>query len=113
MKRRSFACRRGNIIVLTALLMTVMIGLLAFAIDLGYAYAVRAELQRSADSAAIAAAWELINKDGQAGSGTTVGLTSTATSKAAQYAAFNKVSNDAPGLASGDVVVGYMANPSN
>src|SRR5437588_12569517 len=113
MKRRTVQRRRGNVLVLTAFLMTGMIAVLAFAIDLGYAYSVRTELQRSADSAAIAAAWELIDKDGHAGSETTAGLTSNASTKAAQFAALNKVSNDAPGLASNDVVVGYMTNPSN
>src|SRR5262245_35399537 len=67
MPRRNRHRRNGNILVMTALLMMTLMALLAFAIDLGYLYAVRTELQRSADSAAIAAAWELIDKEGQAG----------------------------------------------
>jgi Flp pilus assembly protein TadG len=113
MKPRKAKRRQGNILVMTALLMTVLIAMLAFAIDLGYAYSVRTELQRSADAAAIAAAWELIDKNGKAGTETTAGLTTTASSKAAQYAALNKVCNEAPTLAGDDVVVGYMTNPSN
>jgi Flp pilus assembly protein TadG len=111
--KRSNSRRKGNVLVMTALLMTVLIAFLAFAIDVGYVYAVRAELQRSADAAAIAAAWELIDKDGKAGTQTTTGLTTTATGKASQFAALNKVGNDAPALAGDDVLVGYMANPSN
>jgi len=41
MKRSTYCRRRGNVLVLTAFLMTAMIALLAFAIDLGYAYSVR------------------------------------------------------------------------
>src|SRR5262245_5200369 len=113
MKRRNARNRKGNVLAMTALLMTGLIAMLAFAIDLGYVYAVRVELQRSADAAAIAAAWELIDKDGKAGTQTTAGLSSTASSKAAQFAGLNRVANESPALASNDVVVGYMTNPSN
>src|SRR5689334_11490741 len=113
MKSRIQHQRRGNIIVMTALMMTGLIAFAAFAIDLGYLYAVRVELQRCADASAIAAAWELIDKDGKAGTATTAGLTTTATTKASQFAALNLVGNQAPALGSGDVTVGYMANPSS
>ena len=113
MKSRIHHQRRGNIIVVTALLMTGLIAFAAFAIDLGYLYAVRVELQRCADASAIAAAWELIDKNGQAGTATTTGLTTTASTKASQFAALNLVSNQAPGLGTGDVTVGYMANPAS
>jgi Flp pilus assembly protein TadG len=113
MSRRNSRIRRGNILVMTALLMTAMVALLAFAVDLGYVYAVRAELQRSADSAAIAAAWELIDKDGPAGNETTTGLTSSAATIASQYAGLNHVGSQSPTLASNDVTVGYMTDPSS
>jgi len=113
MSRSKSRIRRGNILVMTALLMTAMIALLAFAVDLGYVYAVRAELQRSADSAAIAAAWELIDKDGPAGTETATSLTSSAASVASQYAGLNHVGSHSPTLASNDVTVGYMTNPSS
>ncbi|NQU24218.1 MAG: hypothetical protein HQ567_23295 [Candidatus Nealsonbacteria bacterium] len=48
--------RRGNIMVLTAVLMVPLLGLLAFAIDLGYIMNARTELQRTADACALAAA---------------------------------------------------------
>jgi Flp pilus assembly protein TadG len=113
MSRHKSRIRRGNILVMTALLMTAMVALLAFAVDLGYVYAVRAELQRSADSAAIAAAWELIDKDGPAGTETATSLTSSAASVASQYAGLNHVGSQSPSLASNDVTVGYMSNPSS
>jgi Flp pilus assembly protein TadG len=113
MKRRNLQRRRGNVLVLTAFLMTAMIALLAFAIDLGYAYSARAELQRSADSAAIAATWELIDRNGKPGTENTSGLTTNARSIATQFAGLNHVCADVPALANSDVTVGYMADPSN
>jgi len=51
--------RRGSVVVVTALLMVAMIGMLAFAIDVGYIVHVRTELQRTADASALAAAERL------------------------------------------------------
>jgi Flp pilus assembly protein TadG len=113
MKRRNYHRRRGNVLVMTAFLMTVLMAFLAFAVDLGYLFSVRTELQRTADAAAIAAAWELIDKDGPAGSENPTTLSSTATATASEYAALNSVGNAAPTLDSSDVTVGYMSNPSN
>jgi len=50
------AGRRGVILVLAAVMMVVMLGFVAFAIDLGYITLVRTQLQAGADSAALAAA---------------------------------------------------------
>ena len=64
MKRKSkLRARRGNVIVLSAFLMIGMMGMIAFAVDLGYLYNVRTEMQRAADASAIAACWELIDDD--------------------------------------------------
>src|SRR5205823_705493 len=51
--------RPGAIVPLAALLITVLVGMLAFSIDIGYTVAVRAELQNAADAAALAAAQRL------------------------------------------------------
>jgi Flp pilus assembly protein TadG len=107
------ARRRGNIVAMTAVLMIVLIAFVALAVDVGYLYTVRNELQRSADAAAIAATWELIDKDNKPGGQTADGLAANARTKAVQFAALNKVGNEAPGLASDDVNVGYMSNPSD
>jgi Flp pilus assembly protein TadG len=48
--------RRGSIVVLAALLMIMLVGMLAFAIDIGYMSTVKAELQNAADAAALAGA---------------------------------------------------------
>lgn len=47
--------RRGVVIVLSAILMVVMFAMAALAIDMGYMFVVRTQLQSAADSAALAA----------------------------------------------------------
>ena len=54
--------RRGNVLVLSALLMIMMFGMLAFAVDTGWILHVRTELQRTADACAMAAAGRLPNE---------------------------------------------------
>lgn len=51
--------RRGAIVPLAAVLLTLLVGMLAFAIDIGYIATVRAEMQNAADAAALAAAQRL------------------------------------------------------
>jgi Flp pilus assembly protein TadG len=51
--------RPGSIAPLTAILLVVILGLLAFAIDMGYVVMARAELQNAADASALAAAQQL------------------------------------------------------
>lgn len=111
--------RRGTVAVFACFLLVTTVAMAAFALDLGYLTIAEAELQRSADSAAMAAAWELID---QAPPGSPVDLTAeivSARTVASQYVGLNKVCNAAPTLSpnngnatSGDVVIGYMANPS-
>src|SRR5437773_9717337 len=97
---RTSARRRGNIVAMTAVLMIVLIGFVALAVDVGYLYTVRNELQRTADAAAIAAAWELADKDGQVGTETPDYLSVSARNKAVQFASLNKIGNESPALAS-------------
>ncbi len=53
--------RRGAVVPLAALLMTLLVGMLAFSIDVGYICSVEAELQNAADAAALAGAQQLQN----------------------------------------------------
>jgi Flp pilus assembly protein TadG len=53
--------RNGNIVVLAAFFMIVMMAFLAMSIDLGYMYTSRTELQRSVDAAALAGVQDLVN----------------------------------------------------
>jgi Flp pilus assembly protein TadG len=53
--------RRGKIVVLAAFLLMLMMGMVAFGVDVGYMALTRTEIQTSTDSAALAGAGELIN----------------------------------------------------
>src|SRR5688572_17007223 len=54
--------RRGVILVLSALMMSALVGMVAFAVDYGYLLKVRTDLQRSADASALAAVRDLIRQ---------------------------------------------------
>ena len=104
--------RKGNILVLSALMMIFMFAIIAFAVDLGYLQVAKTELQRTADSAAIAATWELIDPNPNNPS-TPSALAAAALSKARDYTTRNPVTNTGLQLSDADVVAGYMADPSN
>ena len=57
--RRRRQCR-GVIAVLTALMILILAGMVAFAVDYGYLLKVRTDMQRAADAAALAAVQDLI-----------------------------------------------------
>lgn len=116
--RRNRSLRKGAIAVLTAIMSIVLVGMVAFCVDLGYVLSVKEELQRSADSSALAACWEYGKQMGK-GSSTSTALASART-VAAQYASLNKVSGDAMSLdasstndPAGDVVFGYVSDFTN
>jgi len=103
--------RRGNIIVLSAVLMVTMMALIAFAVDLGYLYNARTEMQRAADASAIAACWELIDEDVVTGASNQAVITDEARSKARQFVALNKITQASANLSNDDITVGYIAKP--
>jgi Flp pilus assembly protein TadG len=119
-RSRKILRRRGNVLVLTAFLMIVMVAFIAFALDLGYLQNARGELQKSADAAAMAAAWELIDDGSWLGEINMTDNIVAARNRAIQFAGLNEVCASAPALdpnyansQSGDVVVGYLADTSN
>jgi Flp pilus assembly protein TadG len=59
--RRRSRRRRGAAMLLAVFLMGVLISMLAFSIDIGYLAASKAEMRRTADAAALAGAWQLID----------------------------------------------------
>ncbi len=111
--RRLSCRRRGNIIVLSAILMVIIMAFAAFACDVGYLCVIRTELQRSADAAALAAVWELADEDGPGDSPTSDEVADRARQVAVEYAALNLVGCQAPGLTEDDVEVGYIADLSD
>jgi len=101
-------------------MMVFLMALLAFSVDLGYLMVARAELQRSADSSALSAAWELAHGGALYGELALYEAISDARSRATQYAALNNVCSTAPTIdpnegndLNGDVVVGYLSDLSN
>lgn len=87
---------------MVALLGVVLLGMGALAIDIGAMYAAQAELQRSADSAALAAASQLFAPG-------VADPTTLVRDVADEFARKNKVVNVSAGLSSDDVVLGRAA----
>jgi hypothetical protein len=103
---------------MAAILSIVMVGMVAFCVDIGYVLSAKEELQRSADASALAACWEYGQKlaDGNPSSS----AAQLARTTAVQYASFNDVTGNAMSVdpnvsnsADGDVVFGYIADFSN
>jgi hypothetical protein len=106
--------RAGTILVLSAALMVVMFGMIAFAVDIGYISVISTELQRAADSAAASAANQLL--DGISDSGTPDEYSYSAyqaRTVATTYAASNRVGGSTSALFWGDVNIGYLSDPSD
>ena len=93
MRRTVSTRRRGNIVVLSAVLLIAMAAMAAFAIDLGYIADAKNELQRSADAAALAAAARLPNI--------------SAAVPAAVNCASNNRTSITPALKTQDIVFGF------
>ncbi len=91
--KRAPRTRRGNVIVLSAVLMAVVLGMVAFAVDIGYVVHMDTELQRTADACALAAVQQLPDQ-------------SNATGAAQSIAAKNK-GKGGPDLHASDLQFGY------
>lgn len=109
--RRS-APRRGAITVLMAFFMIGLLGMVAFSVDVGYLINGREELQRTADSAALAAVWELAQNSVKQNSSLAM---SEARAEAVTVAFQNDVCKQGPSVdsnaansAEGDIVMGTI-----
>jgi Flp pilus assembly protein TadG len=98
--RRHPSRRRGVILALSAVLMVFLLGVIAFAVDLGYIANVRTDVQRATDSAAFAGAGALIN-------GTTAAQT-----EALAYLASNKVGGSTLGASNAVIEFGNWSTTS-
>ncbi|MBN2328031.1 MAG: Tad domain-containing protein [Candidatus Omnitrophica bacterium] len=98
---------RGTIIVLFLVLITVMMFMIAFAVDVGYVYTTKSELQHAADSAALAAMWELKDQ-------TDPNLELNAKARALEYGTYNPAAEvDSLTVDEADVHIGFMDDPFN
>lgn len=111
--------RKGVVVVLAALFLVVMLGVVAFSVDVGYLANATAELQRAADASALAGAYQLINFSAPGQGFSQTSHIASARNSAVQYAALNKVCNASPTVSSnssnsigGDVVIGSIATPT-
>jgi uncharacterized membrane protein len=100
--------------------MVFMAALIAFAVDVGYLQVARTQLQQSADAAALAATEELIDNEALGAVPDLSDETASARSLAVQYAAANQICSAAPTIdpnaansTAGDVVIGYLQDPSD
>ena len=118
LRRKSPQSRRGAVAVLAAFFLVALMGVVAFALDIGYLMVVKTDLQRAADAAAHAAVLEYRSE----GSATTV--ITNVRNTASQYVGDNKIVNSSATVdinmynadPDGDVVVGridfdHPANP--
>lgn len=105
--------RRGAVAALVIVLLVVLMGMAALTVDVGVMYRARAELQTAADAAAMAAAWEMLDRDRLNGSADMSQEFAAARAEAERYAEANPVMNLGPALAGNDVVFGYFNDPTD
>jgi Flp pilus assembly protein TadG len=115
MSRQRQKSRRGTISILAAVLTIVLIGMVAFSVDVGYVLTAKEEMQRTADAAALATCWEFGKKLSEGQSATDAA--NSARTTAIEYALYNAVTNTPMSVspnsandANGDVVFGYVAD---
>ncbi len=104
--------RRGSALILAALALIPLIAIVAFAVDWGRICVTKAELQRAADSAAMAAAWELLearSPDSRMSPATAIVEAQRA---AMEYSAMNTALGKPIILQREDIEIGYLANPT-
>jgi Flp pilus assembly protein TadG len=98
--------------VLTAVLMSVLVAMLAFSIDIGFIAVSRTEAHRTSDAAALAAGWEMVDGLRRRDSENT--LAQNVQSTAQQFSTSNVVCNRGPTLAvsqgNADITQGYMSS---
>src|SRR4051794_30573751 len=117
---RHTAPRTAAVVPMVALLLVFLLGMVAFAVDIGYIAVVQKEMQNAADAAAMAGTSQILDRGALSGSPNLSTTTANARDKAQQFSALNlgggvpppldrKNSNDARG----DIVCVYTATPSD
>lgn len=105
--------RRGAVAVFVMVSMVALIGFAALTVDLGMMYGTRGDLQRTADSAALAGAIRLMNQDRLKGGSELDAVVNSSRSSVHTFAALNPVYQDTPSVLSADIVVGYLRDPNS
>src|SRR4051812_20853524 len=117
---RSPAVRAGAVVPMVALLIVFLLAMVAFAVDIGYIAVVQKEMQNAADAAALAGTSQILDRGLLRGSPNQSSATSNARDQAQQFSAANKGGNVSLTLsrndsndAGGDIVCGYITDPTN
>lgn len=100
-----FKEERGSVLVITALLMFILLGVTALTVDGGYLYFWHTRLQDIADSAALAAAAKAVNTNGNISS-----QENQATLEAINYGKLNELDLNNSGLINGTADQGMEVN---
>jgi hypothetical protein len=98
---------------MTVMSMAAITGVAALAIDMGMIYNARAELQRTADAAALAAAAQLLDYDQLTGTPNIGDNLAAAVQAAQSLALLNPVLGASPQVAADDVQAGYLDDPDD
>jgi Flp pilus assembly protein TadG len=113
-RRRASSRRRGAVAVLVVVLLVVLLGAAALAVDVGMLYNTKANLQRSADAAALAGAERLLVQDRVRGGSYLDGVLADSMDQTKAYASRNNVIGvGGPTVASGDVDIGFLGDPNS
>ncbi len=106
--------RKGAVIVMVAVLLVVLLGCVALAVDIGYLYVARTELQRTADAAAMAGALALGRSSSDGASGDYHQSSEEVYSEAEKYASLNAAVAQGVVLnRNSDITIGYLQFPHN
>ena len=106
--------RKGAAIILAVFLMGVLVSMLALSIDIGYIAASKAEARRTADAAALAGVWQIV--DSVQKNRNSSEILTDVNNSTINMASLNSVCNQAPSLSlseqNTDVAIGYLASLS-
>ena len=112
--------RRGSVAVTVSMYMIVFVGMGALVLDIGLISVTKTELQVAADAAALAGTGTLLNDQRLMGSYELDALLALTRTVASDYAARNRVYGEVSSvglnntnLPDGDVVIGYLADPTD
>jgi Flp pilus assembly protein TadG len=110
--------RKGTITILAAIMTVVLVGMVAFCVDIGYVLSAKEELQRTADASALATCWEFAQRVSDGYNATDSQTYARAVTT--QYASENHVTGHSMTLNSnsanspdGDIVFGYVEDFNN
>ncbi len=105
--------RRGVTAVLVLVCLATILTFAAITVDVGAMYNTRADLQRTADAAALAAAMALMDNDRLKGEAYQLDVFSDSRDSATTYTSANKVSSEVLSVAYGDVNIGYLSDATD